>query len=59
MEISEKTIRLFGYTIGSYVPCGVCDDPGGGGARQTRVGGDGEAEDPVQLDLEAKREERL
>ena len=37
-----------------YSPCGVRDDPGGGGARQPRVGGDGEAEHAVQLHLQTE-----
>ena len=36
------------------LPGGVGDDAGGGCAGQTRVGGDGEAQHAVQLDLKAK-----
>lgn len=56
---SHNSVFLHFSQCNSFLPCGVSDDPGGGGARQTRVGGDGEAENAVQLDLQTKKEELL
>ena len=60
---NERTGRANGECIllrRCYSPCGVRDDPGGGGARQARVGGHGEPEHAVQLDLQTEeRKQRI
>ena len=53
--VARLNMLIVSFAIDCNLPSGVGDDAGGGCAGQTRVGGDGEAQHAVQLDLEVKR----